>query len=515
MFRRKKYDHKIYPDEIFLDSRNISGFDTSHFEGRLERPISKKTFVYLVFFIGIFGLFFVSRIFFLQVFKGEELLARSNRNSLKKELMPSLRGAIYDRNGVAMSWNGENGREYGEVVGSGHILGYTGLPTKEILESDKNISSEEIVGKDGIEEWYDKFLRGTHGINLIERDSQGNSVSESVQTDPKNGDKLTLNIDSKIQEYLFATMGSVIKDKGFEGGSAVILDVNDGNVLAMTNFPEYDPKVLSDGGPTSLINGYINNKNKPFVNRAVSGLYAPGSIVKPLIALAALNEKIISPEKKILSTGSISIQNPFFPDKKTVFKDWKAHGWVDMRHALAVSSDVYFYEIGGGFEDIKGLGINKIYEYAKKFGLGEKTGIDLGGEKEGVVPNQQVKEKNNPNDPTWRVGDTYISAIGQGYFLTTPIEMAVYAASIANNGKIVTPKLVKNENFYPPAQPKDIDIPEEYFKIAKEGIRMVVTEGTAQGLSFPDLKIAAKTGTAEVGGSKNYIHSWIIGFYPY
>ena len=165
-----------------------------------------------------------------------------------------------------------------------------------------------------------------------------------------------------------------------------------------------------------MINGYINNKNKPFINRAISGLYAPGSVVKPFVALAALSEGIISPEKKIFSAGQISIPNPFFPDKKTIFKDWKAHGWVDMRQALAVSSDVYFYEIGGGFEDVKGLGINKIYEYAKKFGLGEKTGIDLLGEAEGTVPSPAVKEKNNPADPLWRVGDTYISAIGQGYF---------------------------------------------------------------------------------------------------
>ena len=182
---------------------------------------------------------------------------------------------------------------------------------------------------------------------------------------------------------------------------------------------------------------------------------------------------------------------------------------------MAVSSDVYFYEIGGGYQDIRGLGINKIYEYAKKFGLGEKTGIDLNGEAEGTVPNPQVKEKNNLDDPLWRVGDTYISAIGQGYFLTTPIEMAVYASSIANNGKVVVPRLIKNENFYSEVPQKNAGISEEYFKIVKEGMRMAVTEGTAQGLSYPDLKIAAKTGTAEVGGKKNFSHSWVIGFYPY
>ena len=522
MFRRKKYDHKIYPDEIFLDSRNISGFDTSQFEGRLEKPIGKKTFIYTGALIGFLGLFFVSRIFYLQVFEGEKFTARSERNSFKKENITPLRGAIYDRTGTVLVWNGEEGRMYADIPGLGHILGYTGLPSKEDFKKKPDISSENMVGKDGIEEKYEELLGGNSGIKLTERDSQGNTVSESVQFVPQNGQNLTLTIDSKVQSYLYAAMESVVKERDFEGGAAVVLDVSSGNILAMTSVPEYSSKVLSEGGPEDLINGYINNKNKPFINRAISGLYAPGSVVKPFVALAALSEGIISPEKKIFSAGQISIPNPFFPDKKTIFKDWKAHGWVDMRQALAVSSDVYFYEIGGGFEDVKGLGINKIYEYAKKFGLGEKTGIDLLGEAEGTVPSPAVKEKNNPADPLWRVGDTYISAIGQGYFLTTPIEIAVYIASIANSGKIVVPRLVKTDSLEAElpsgssaSKLKQIDIPEEYFKTVKEGMRMAVTEGTAQGLSFPDLKIAAKTGTAEVGGKKNFIHSWVVGFYPY
>lgn len=515
MFRRKKYDHKIYPDEIFLDSKNISGFDTSQFEGRLEKPIGKKTFISLGALIGLLGLFFVSRIFFLQIFEGEKFTARSERNSFKKENITPLRGAVYDSAGTALVWNGEDGRMYADILGLGHILGYTGLPSKEDFKKNPDISSEDIMGKDGLEEKYEEILRGISGVKLTERDSQGNPVSESVQVVPQNGQNLTLTIDSNVQSRLYSDIESVVKERGFEGGAAVVIDVTNGNILAMASVPEYSSKVLSEGEPANLINGYINNKNKPFINRTISGLYAPGSVVKPFVALAALSEGTISPEKKLFSAGQISIPNPFFPDKKSVFKDWKAHGWVDMRQALAVSSDVYFYEIGGGFEDIKGLGINKIYEYAKKFGLGEKTGIDLLGEAEGTVPNPAVKEKNNPADPLWRVGDTYISAIGQGYFLTTPIEMAVYAASIANNGKVVVPRLIKNENFYPEVPLKSAGISEENFKIVKEGMRMAVMEGTAQGLSYPDLKIAAKTGTAEVGGKKNFSHSWIVGFYPY
>lgn len=515
MSKRKKYDHKIYPDEIFLDSKNISGFDTSQFEGRLEKPIGKKTFVYMGAFIGFFSLFFISRIFFLQIFEGEKFIARSERNSFKKENITPLRGIIYDRNKTVLVWNGENGRRYADIPGLSHILGYTGLPSEEDFKKRPDIPSEYMVGKDGIEGKHDEVLRGIPGTKFTERDSQGNPISESVQVLPQNGQNLTLTIDSEVQSNLFTAMDSVAREKGFEGGAAVIMNVSNGNILAMISVPEYSSKVLSEGGPASLINDYIEDKNKPFINRAISGLYAPGSIVKPFIALAALNEGIISPEKKIFSAGQISIPNPFFPDKKTIYKDWKAHGWVDIRQALAVSSDVYFYEIGGGFEDMRGLGINKIYEYAKKLGLEDKTGIDLLGELEGVIPSPAVKEKNSPADPIWRVGDTYISTIGQGYFLATPIEIVTYIASIANNGKIVTPHLVENENYNLEIPQKNLGISEEYFKIVKEGMRMAITEGTAQGLSYPDFKIAAKTGTAEVGEKKNFSHSWIVGFYPY
>ena len=165
--------------------------------------------------------------------------------------------------------------------------------------------------------------------------------------------------------------------------------------------------------------------------------------------MLALSEGIISPEKKIFSAGSISIPNPFFPDKKTIFKDRKAHGWVDMRQALAVSSDVYFYEIGGGFDNIKGLGISKIYEYAEKFRLGEKTGIDLCWEKLREPASQPRRSRERIIPPirlrVWAI--LYISAIYQGYFLTTPIEMAVYAASGTNGGKIITPRVRKTEAF--------------------------------------------------------------------
>ena len=154
-----------------------------------------------------------------------------------------------------------------------------------------------------------------------------------------------------------------------------MMDIHTGEIWSMASYPEYSSQVLSDGAPREKISFYTNNKDKPFLNRVVSGLYPPGSTVKPYLALAALNERVIEPETQILSTGSISIPNPYFPDKESVFVDWKAHGLVDMREAIAVSSNVYFYEIGGGYEEQKGLGIKNIEKYMRIFGFGEKTGI--------------------------------------------------------------------------------------------------------------------------------------------
>src|SRR3990167_7029415 len=256
MFGRKKYDHKIYPDEIFLDSKNISGFDTSQFEGRLEKPIGKKTFVYMGTLIGFLGLFFVSRIFFLQIFEGEKFTARSERNSFKKENIIPLRGAIYDNNGTALVWNGEEGRTYVDILGLGHVLGYTGLPSKEDFKKKPDISSEGIVGKDGIEGKYDEILRGILEGKLIERDSQGNPVSESVQVLPQNGQNLILTIDSKVQSSLYTAMESVARERNFEGGAAVVMDVSNGNILAMANVPEYSSKVLSEGNPARTLELY-------------------------------------------------------------------------------------------------------------------------------------------------------------------------------------------------------------------------------------------------------------------
>ena len=498
-------EKEIYPDEIFIDSENIPKFDTQQLEGRLEKPITKKTFWLLSVFLGLATVFLLGKIFYLQIAQGKILAERGEKNSLRQEIVLPPRAIINDRNGIKLAWDEGELRKYIDSSGFSHILGYIGLPSKEDLEEWGVILMNEKIGKDGIEKKYENILRGTPGVKLVEIDSQNNITSESVQRLPKSEENFNITIDSGVQSKFFQIMDSVVKGYNFQGGAGVILDVNTGEILSLVSWPEYNPQDLES---------FLKDKNKPFLNRAIAGLYAPGSIVKPLIALAALNEGTISPEKQIFSSGSISIPNPFFSDKKSVFYDWKAHGWVDMKEALSVSSDVYFYEIGGGFENIKGLGIKKIEDYAKKFGFTSKTGVDLNGEEEGVVPSPELKARVNPTDPIWRIGDTYNASIGQGYFHITPVEMAVYAAALANNGRIIRPHLLLNNE---EIQFKTIDPPisENYFNIVKEGMRMAVVEGTASGLNVPNIALAAKTGTAEIDVAKKYINSWIIGFFPY
>lgn len=512
-FRSEKSE--IDPDEIFLDSSNLPQFNTDQFEGRLDKPITRGTFISLgIFFVVIFIIFF-SRVWYLQIKNGENYFFKSENNSLRHTLIFAERGIISDRNNELLAWNVVNPenpdislREYSLISGISNIVGYLKYPTK-----DKSgfYYQKEFDGKDGVEKYYNDLLSGENGLKITETDALGKITSESVIQNPGLGKNIRLSIDSRVQSKLYESMVETAKNVGFKGGAAVIMDVHNGEILAMTSFPQYDSQVVTDGSDVKQINSWFSSSYKPFLNRAISGLYTPGSIVKPFVALGALSEGIIDPEKKILSTGSISLPNPYFPDLKSVFMDWRSHGWVDMRQALAVSSNVYFYEIGGGFEDQKGLGISNIEKYTKMFGLDEKTGIDLPGEKSGNIPNPEWK-KENFNGEDWRIGDTYHTAIGQYGFQVTPLEIVRAVASVANEGTLVTPHVLLDGGSYPT---REVPIKKEHFKIVKEGMRLGVLEGTAKNLNIAGVEIASKTGTAELGVSKEEVNSWATGFFPY
>ena len=521
--RNKNKNFSVYPDEIFLDSENLENFDRQQFEGRIEKPIPKKTITFLgIFFLTVIFIFGV-RLLYLQIQKGDAYRKRSENNILEKVNIFTERGIIYDRNKKELAWN-KKGDDSSIILtraylspGFSHVLGYVSYPAKD---STGNYWQSEFIGKDGLEKEYNDKIKGKNGSKIIEVNALGEIHSENTINIPVRGSDLMTSIDSRIQKQLFTLIKNISRNNSFTGGAGVVMDVKKGEIIASTSFPEYDSEILSLGKDADKIKGYITDKRKFFLDRTVSGLYTPGSIVKPFFALGALAESIIDPSKKILSTGSISIPNPYFPNEKSIFKDWKAHGWTDMRQALAVSSDVYFYTIGGGFEGQKGLGILKLEEYAKLFGIGEETGIDLPDEKGGTIPSPEWKIKNFDGDP-WRIGDTYHTAIGQYGFQVTPIEMARAVGAIANYGKLVTPHFIldnTNLEVLPPSGGKTsklIDIKKEYFDVVHQGMRQAVSYGTAVALNVPYVQVAAKTGTAQLGVAKNKVNSWVIGFFPY
>lgn len=513
--KNKQRSSLVDPDEIFLDSKNIQNFDRQQFEGRIEKPIPQKTVAFLgiAFFLIAFG--FGSRLIYLQVKNGDAYRQRSENNILEKVNILADRGIIYDRNKVELAWNQKTGdseiptRTY-LSPGLGHLLGYVSYPQKD---STGNYWQPDFIGKDGLEKQYNDNLKGENGSKIIETNALGKVYSENIVNSPKRGADLVTSIDSKLQSQIFSFIKTMSDGQNFNGGAGVIMDVQTGEMLADTSYPEYDSTILSQGKDTTLINDYINNPKKVFLDRSISGLYTPGSIVKPYFALGALAENLITPTKQILSTGSISIPNPYFPDQKTVFKDWRVNGWTDMAQAIAVSSDVYFYSIGGGFGDQKGLGIANIEKYAKDFGIGTPTGIDLPNEKGGTIPSPDWKLKNFPGDP-WRLGDTYHTAIGQYGFQVTPIEMVRAVGAIANDGKLLTPHLILGD-MAKQNQFTMLDTPQSDFDVIHDGMRQAVTTGTATILNVPYVQVAVKTGTAQLGTQKNRDNSWVMGFLPY
>lgn len=530
--RIKRASSFVEPDEIFLDSKNLGNFDTQQFEGRIEKPISKNVSYIIGGFFFLFIFVFGVRLFYLQVNKGEAYFERSENNKLSEEIIFADRGIIYDRKGVELAWNKklenpilteeEKKEESIEdnsysirsylYPGFSHILGYGTSPAKD---KDGNYWQADFIGKDGLEKQYSDRLQGQNGSKIVEIDARGKVHSENIVNPPKRGPDLKTTLDAKIQQSLFDSIKKLSETHGFTGGAGVIMDITNGEILTSVSYPEYNGEILSLGKEKTIINGYIQDKRKVFLNRVTSGLYAPGSIVKPFFALAALMEGIISPDKQILSTGSISIPNPYDKSKPTIFKDWKAHGhgWTDMREAIAVSSDVYFYTIGGGFDGQAGLGIARLEKYSRLFNIGDKTGVDLPSEKSGIIPNPEWKLKNFKGEP-WRIGNTFHTSIGQYGFQVTPLEMVRATSTLANGGTVLTPHFLLEDKEMENKISK-IELNENQLKIIHEGMRMTVTDGTAVALNVPYVKVAAKTGTAQIGVLKNRVNSWVIGFFPY
>ncbi|MEI6238067.1 MAG: penicillin-binding transpeptidase domain-containing protein [bacterium] len=510
----KRSGREIDPDEVLLDAENLPKFDDSQLEGHFVKPISLKSILTLCLTFAVVIIIFSIKAFSLQVTHGADYREVSENNILRNTPIFAERGAILDRNGEELIWNEKSEdpsylqRKYATTTGLAHVLGYVKYPSKD---SSGFYYRDDYEGMDGIEKLWNNRIRGKNGLNIVETNALGKIVSQNMVEPAHQGENITLSIDSALSQKIFEELKSLAIKENYNGGSAVIMDIHTGEVLANVSYPEYDSQILVDGKDSATINKYLNDPYHPFLNKVVDGVYTPGSIVKPFMALAALTEGVIDPEKKIESTGSIELPNKYFPDQKTVFKDWKALGWVDMRHALAVSCDVYFYEVGGGYKDQKGLGISNIDKYFEMFDFGKPVNEPFFSGASGVIPSPDWKAKNFKGEE-WTIGDTYHTAIGQYGFQISPIQMVRAIAAIASNGQFVMPTLEKRDTG---VIEKTLQIPEANFQVVREGMRLAVKEGTAKPIDLPFVEIGAKSGTAEVGISKDNVNSWITGFFPY
>lgn len=527
--RSKKINfHAIEADEVFMDSLNITGFDEQQFEGRIEKSISRRAITALSIVFAVVAIAFCAQLIKLQIVNGDKYFARSENNRLHSTPIFAERGVIYDRNGTELAWNVTpkpdpdhpetitpfSVRDYITNPGFAHLIGYVGYPAR-----DKSgfFWQNTIIGKAGIEKRLNSVLSGENGEKLVELDASQQILNENMVAPAQAGDNVTLTIDAGIQSAMYSAIKTLAESKGFEGGAGLMMDIHTGEIIAMTSYPEYDLNILSHGDDAKTIASYATDERHVYLNRAVSGMFTPGSTVKPYLALGALNEGLITPQTTVFSNGAVEIPNPYDPSKSQLFHDWKkgGHGVTNVYKAIAESVNTFFYAIGGGAQGVSPLGIARIDEYTRKFGIGQKTGIDIDGEASGNIPNPEWKKKTFPSDGTWRLGDTYNSAIGQFGFQVTPLEMVRAVSALANGGDLVQPFVTLDPKTVT-AAPTHIDgIDPKWYGVIHDAMRQTVTNGTAQIINVPFVHAAAKTGTAQVGPRNAFMNSWSTGFFPY
>lgn len=416
-------------------------------------------------------------------------------------------------------------REYLQLSGLAHLIGYTGIVATDDVKnsSDKYLMSDKI-GKIGLEKYYEKFLRGIHGIEQVEVNSK-NTVTQVLvkdeNTDPVSGNDLTLYLNKELQtktaEALSKGLASASTATGVEvkSGIVIVMDVNTGGILSYVSLPDYNNNLFATRISTADYQTLANDENKPMLNRGTMGVYPPGSVSKIILAAAGLAEGTITSQTSMTTPAAITIGSYVFPD-------WKDHSYesTNVVRAIAESNNVFFYSLGGGFDKIAGLGIDRIKKWWSLFGLGEKTGIDLPSEEKGFLPDPEWKERVK-NEP-WYIGDTYHVSIGQGDLLVTPLQMVRATAVIANGGKLVSPQLVKKitdpkgnviREFGPRIEHENFVDPKIIQTIA-EGMRLTITGGSAQNLNDLPVSVAGKTGTAQfLNNAKT--HAWFECYAPY
>ncbi len=532
--------------------------------------MQKRIFYLKIFFLVCFFILTV-RLFCLQVINGKLYRIKSEKNRIRLKEIPAYRGRILDRNGMVLVDNRpfyslcvipEEVPDVSELFNKlSRIIDIPserlkkiffkkktlpfkpvcikkGLTLDEVAKIESNIfllpgvmikveerrnyiyhemlahvlgyMSSDGKGRCGIEKRWDKFLKGIPGGMQIEADAVGRTVKVISKRLPVPGADVYLNIDIRIQKKA----QQLLKGKK---GAIVVMNPKDGEVIAIASSPSFDPNLFIDGIDIKTWNRLRNSKDCPFQNRAISGLYPPGSLFKVIVAYAGLKEGIITPKKTFFCKGSF-----FYGDRE--YRCWKkgGHGNVNLHRAIKESCDIYFYNLG------KMLGIKKIAYYAKMFGLGEETGIDIGGEKKGIVPTAEWKKKRF--GIPWQSGETLSVSIGQSYLLVTPIQIAVMYSALFNGGILYKPRitrLIKTADGkvlyrFRPEIKRRLNLDERHVREIRKALVAVVNEanGTGRRARIRGITVAGKTGTAQLIEHRRdeeisiKDHAWFVGIAP-
>jgi penicillin-binding protein 2 len=532
----------------------------------------------IIYFVIIVFLLLIMRLWQLQMLQGSEYRKLSEANRLRIIAIPSPRGIIFDRNGMPLVKNSpyycaslipdefdkskadllskvlnipddeilekldknglshfapirlKEGLSFSEVayiesrrsdfpglfieveasreyiygdLGS-HLIGYLGKPTPVQLKDPafKDVPPDAFIGQWGIEKIFDKQLRGTPGKRVTEVNALGREIKLLQGNPPIKGEDITLSLDINLQKEAEKAFGE-------RAGALVAINPENGEILSMMSKPSFDPNLFTRGIGYDKWADLTQDKKKPMLNRALQSQYPPGSTFKIVTAIAGLEEGVITPETKVDCRGGISYG-------RWHFGCWRknGHGVVSLHRAIVESCDVYFYEVG------RRLGIDKIYEYASSLGLGKETGIELVKERKGLIPN--TKWKQEKKKLPWFLGETFNTAIGQGYVATTPIQMAVMTSAIANGGNLYKLTLIKDKK---PVLSGKLKLKPETLEIIKSALSGVVNEpgGTGWAAKSQLTNISGKTGTAQVVAinkdsqslpEKFRDHAWFVAFAP-
>ncbi|MFQ5482175.1 MAG: penicillin-binding protein 2 [Nitrospinaceae bacterium] len=560
----------------------------------------RKKIRFFVILVGVLFLALWMRVWYLQILKGENFRGLSENNRVRMASLPPYRGKIMDRNGETLvsirpsfnlyitpedtrnvvetleflatkiEFNQQRLREKLEAASpfqnvliksdlprrevafveennrllpgvhikvvplrdyvyknlAAHIFGYLGEISKKALDenTDKTYEAGDLVGKGGVELLYENLLRGEKGYKEVEVDVAGRELETLRKLPPKSGDNLVLTLDLRLQRVAESLMQGT--EENPRHGAMVLMKAQTGEILAMVSQPSFDPNLFASGVSRKTWGSLVLDKYHPLQNRTIDGQYPPGSTYKILTALAGLEEKVVTPETKIFCPG-------YFRLGRGLYRCWKkgGHGHVNLFDALVQSCDVYFYTVGHR------LGIDTLAKYSKNLGLGQRTMINLVGEKPGLVPTTAWKEKTRRE--RWQPGETISASIGQGFNLVTPLQQARLIGTVANGGLVLRPYLVLKtqdsegkvfEEFFPKILSR-ISVDPENLKLVREALLGVVQNrrGTGRRARIKNVPVAGKTGTAQVVRMKTVEgdqeeeetpyefrdHAWFVAFAPY